>query len=540
VFSYLAADAFYYLRVADEWATTGRLSFDGEHPANGFHPLWQLSLAGVARVQRALGLSDLWLVGAAVVGGLLLLGLAVVVLGRVLRSAYGRVPPLWAGAAVGLYTLTLLPLWLRFGGPAEGLAGLTDVPLYGTLWSFANGMETPAVVLAFAALLLVWVRTGGTTPRDVLLLGVAAGLLVLARLDTALVVAGWLGVLLLVAAARRDRRLAAAVVGTAAVVGAVLATYLLWNRWYAGTWLPVSGTTKSTFPDPSLDTLRDIRSLLTLRDESLGRSRLYRAWPIVLPAAVALGWLLVVLPGQLRRPLGTTAADRYRLGLSGVAAGVLLLAAYDLLFVSMWNQGHWYLPVAVVFVGLVGVDVVERTSLGARLAGRPGPVLVGAAVLAAVLFVTLNRPDAYHQRFADFHLDEAPRVRAFYGDDPPGIIAWDDGADAFSLGFPSLSGTVLMLDAEGVEAYEDGRLLDLAVDRGYDRFSSVQYLDAAGLDRDTPSGELRELLEGYFPGEDLSPYEFSVEYVGGDDLEPPWPGASGRYVTIRIRPSPSP
>jgi hypothetical protein len=200
----------------------------------------------------------------------------------------------------------------------------------------------------------------------VLLLGVADGLLVLARLDTALVVAGWLGVLLLVAAARRDRRLAAAVVGTAAVVGAVLATYLLWNRWYAGTWLPVSGTTKSTFPDPSLDTLRDIRSLLTLRDESLGRSRLYRAWPIVLPAAVALGWLLVVLPGQLRRPLGTTAADRYRLGLSGVAAGVLLLAAYDLLFVSMWNQGHWYLPVAVVFVGLVGVDVVERTSPAGR------------------------------------------------------------------------------------------------------------------------------------------------------------------------------
>ena len=206
---------------------------------------------------------------------------------------------------------------------------------------------------------------------------------------------------------------------------------------------------------------------------------------------------------------------------------------------QLYDQGHWYLPLSMLFMSLVGLDVVQRTSPGRRLEARPRLAVAGATALAVAVFVGLGRPDEYHQRFADFHLDEAPAVRAFYGDDPPRLLAWDDGADAFSLGFPAFSGTLLMLDREGVEAYEDGRLLDLAVRRGFDRFSSVQYLDAAGLDRGTSSAALREQVQEFFPGEDLSGYEFAVEYVGGDDLTPPWPGAAGRYVTIRIRRSPA-
>ena len=132
--------------------------------------------------------------------------------------------------------------------------------------------------------------------------GLAAGLLVLARLDTALVVAGWLGTLLVVAALRRDAPLARAAVVSGGVVAVVLAAYLGWNQWYSDEWLPVSGTTKSHFPDPSLDTLKDIRRLLTFRDESLGRARLYREWPIVAPAVVAAGWLVASLWGLFRAP----------------------------------------------------------------------------------------------------------------------------------------------------------------------------------------------------------------------------------------------
>ena len=257
LFSYPAADAFYYQRVADVWGDSGRLSFDGDRPTNGFHPLWQLVLAGVSRVLHWLGLSRTVLVGVAVGGGLILLAVALVVLGRALRRAYGEVPAAYAALPVGLYALTLLPLWIRFGGQSgRSLPGMTDIPLYGTLWSFANGLETGAVILAFAVLLGVIVRWGLVGRPAAVGMAAAGGLLFLARLDTALLVGGLLVVLVGLAALRRDPQLVRTVVLVAGGLAAVVAVCLVWNKWYAGSWVPVSGSSKSTFPHPIVDNLR--------------------------------------------------------------------------------------------------------------------------------------------------------------------------------------------------------------------------------------------------------------------------------------------
>jgi hypothetical protein len=290
LFSYTAADAFYYLRVADVWGDSGRLSFDGDRPTNGFHPLWQLLLAGVSRVLHWLGLSRTVLVGVAVVGGLVMMAVALVILGRALRGAYGEVPAAYAALPVGLYALTLLPLWIAFGDQAgDSLPGMTDIPLYGTLWSFANGLETGAVILAFGVLVGVIVRCGLVGRPGVVGMAAASGLLFLARIDTALLVAGLLVVLVGLAALRRDRQLVRTVVLMAGGVAAVVALYLVWNKWYAGSWVPVSGTSKSTFPDPKVDNLKDIGRLLSGRDTTYGRGRLYREWPGDSPAPVPEG-----------------------------------------------------------------------------------------------------------------------------------------------------------------------------------------------------------------------------------------------------------
>ena len=58
LFAWFAADAFYYLQVARNWADLGRISFDGEHPTNGFHPLWQGVEAALWWVGDAVGLGD--------------------------------------------------------------------------------------------------------------------------------------------------------------------------------------------------------------------------------------------------------------------------------------------------------------------------------------------------------------------------------------------------------------------------------------------------------------------------------------------------
>lgn len=61
-------DAFYYLKIAQNYAQSGRSSFDGINPTNGYHPAWMFQLAflskvvggGDALVRAALGLAFFW------------------------------------------------------------------------------------------------------------------------------------------------------------------------------------------------------------------------------------------------------------------------------------------------------------------------------------------------------------------------------------------------------------------------------------------------------------------------------------------------
>jgi hypothetical protein len=57
-FGYVAADAFYYLVVARNVARHGSFSFDGRHPTNGFHPLWQLLTSALDFATEHLGLEQ--------------------------------------------------------------------------------------------------------------------------------------------------------------------------------------------------------------------------------------------------------------------------------------------------------------------------------------------------------------------------------------------------------------------------------------------------------------------------------------------------
>ncbi len=48
----LADDAYYYLKISLNLWTFGNFTFDGLHLTNGFHPLWQILLAGPALLVR--------------------------------------------------------------------------------------------------------------------------------------------------------------------------------------------------------------------------------------------------------------------------------------------------------------------------------------------------------------------------------------------------------------------------------------------------------------------------------------------------------
>jgi hypothetical protein len=351
--------------------------------------------------------------------------------------------------------------------------------------------------------------------------------LVLARLDCAMIVAGLLGAQLVWAALRRDRLLAAAAVRTGAVVAVVVACYLAWNLAYAGAALPVSGTLKTTFPRPTLGNARDIRNLLSGED-AYALLRVYRQAPVVLSAIAAVCWLA----GVVRRPrLGDPASStaRWRVALTGTALGVVTLDAYDFFFVPGSNQGHWYFPIQLLFISLAALEWAARV----RALDRPAIAALAAAV-SVVAFLGVGRSPDHHERFAAFWYDEAPRVRAFYGNAPPRLLAVDDGIDAFALGFPSMSALGLMIDADAVDAVEQKRVVRLALARGFDRISSVAYADGKGLTAASSSDDVRSWVAGLLPGDDLSGLTFTVEYAS-QPFATAFPGGDGRYLIIRVR-----
>src|SRR5215212_1131971 len=83
LFGYVASDTFYYLVVARH-IREGVVAFDGVHPSNGFHPLWQ-ALVSIPYVLGVLGRPAIADLEFTLVLSLLCLSAAIVVLGLALR-----------------------------------------------------------------------------------------------------------------------------------------------------------------------------------------------------------------------------------------------------------------------------------------------------------------------------------------------------------------------------------------------------------------------------------------------------------------------
>ena len=490
-FRYLAPDSFYYNTVARNIALNGSISYDGHLPTNGFHPLWQATLAALYFVLHHLGLSESSYLVSNVLLSALLVAASVTVLGQV-AMASGRT--LWSAALlapVGLYAVLILPAWLLMVDlrhlvlPTQG-----PFPLFGTAWSFVNGMESGFVLLFLALLGRALVKDVPFSSRRAATLAVLCLGMTLSRLDHVFFV---VGVAVVLAMRNADsgtpHRLRSWGVFALCFLGPLLA-YLLINRLYAGAAFPSSGALKSTFPFPNADNVRNLVTVVAgpWRD-MLAPSRFYRAAQLVLPSLFAVAYLA-------RRGWRRTERDGLADFTTAVAVGTLLLAAYDFLFVPAFAMGHWYTPASIAFVSMAAVPAVRSLNRLTQSGVQRRPVwlgalaTVGSALLCVMIFYFLQRRDGYHALYADLYLVDAPAARAFYGPQRPHLVEYDDGIVAFSTAFPTMSGTGLAADREAAVALTKGTLQELALERGFDRIASLVYLPSDETRQGVPTGAL--------------------------------------------------
>lgn len=501
IFSYFAADAFYYLTVSRNFAHTGSFTFDRFFPTNGFHPLWQWIESVVFLIGLSLQIKESFILLFVFALNCLAVAGAILLLAGSFKKADGYVPAEFTVLPLGVYAL--LTFWIH--------------PQYGSLWSMANGMETSLVLLTFSLVVYLFSQPAFLqNNRSAIAIGAALGLMSLARLDHALFAPLLLAFLLIGCLARKSTISAYRVILTGAVCSIIIGLYLLDNFLATGKLIPISGALKSSFPYPTFDNFATVITALTT-DTALWRDMLFRFAQIVLPAlaAVAYGfWYAFLLPSPRRNRL-----DRV---LAVTALFVLALAGYNLFFVGLGAQGHWYFPVSILFVSLAFCQVMGR-----QFDLRHGHSMILRFVLVvvvAVFFVFIFRDPDYNSHYARFYLEEAPKVRAFYGENTPRIIEVDDGIIGFATGFPTMAGFGFALDQQAAACKQAGMLLPLAYSRGFDRIASYNYWNAQ-----------KAFAAG--PAVATQIFRDRMTFVAGIDraaLEIEYRSPSGRFVVFRI------
>jgi hypothetical protein len=204
-------DFYYYLKVAQNLAHGRGSTFNGIVPTNGYHPLYLLVIAAICRFTNSLDhiLTAVWLLATAMT--VVTFHLAY----RILRCFSPRVPV--CAAAACFLTVACLDL-------------------------FRDGMEVTLVIPLALGLLLLLMHEGVWTARRCFVASLTAAVMVLARLDSALLIVSLAVLLPISRRVRANLTWAKAVAVAAGMVP--LAVYFAVNVLHFHALLPVSGEAK--------------------------------------------------------------------------------------------------------------------------------------------------------------------------------------------------------------------------------------------------------------------------------------------------------
>ena len=515
VFSWFAQDAFYYLTVGRNVARSGIFSFDQTWPTNGFHPLWQWVIALEAWVaDRIFADADVALMLSVFWTSLALLGAGVGLL------AWGGA--CWTGGAA------VLLLGMPLGVYALAAWGMGLDVRYATTWYGANGMETGLCVFWFGVLAVLLLREGECSGMPWWRIGIALGMLVLSRLDVVFVLPAF-GITMLLCHGG-NRRAWSGPTKSMVLASGIIGAYMVWNQLALGSWMPVSGGLKTSFPelvDRNWEEWgRFIAGKGDAQPDRSVRIALMFVPLLAVTADMMLEGLLALRHGiaaigwraAARLKLGS-AADRRQIGEAAQRARAyfaanpwrrwLLLARlmviglhlYNICYVYWWHQGFWYYPLSLLVLSLICVD--RAGALAGRLNaqplqqyGRPAWAVVVMLLLGvqAWMFETFVRSDERNV-IARVIFEDRHAVWEHYGATAPRLIAMDDGLIAYATGYPTMSGLGLCLDPEGIEAFRRRALLMLAWQRGFRRVALSLHVAGKGLRKESSPAEVMAALQ---------------------------------------------
>lgn len=494
-------DAYYYFQIARELVAGGGPSLDGETPTNGFHPLWLLLL-----LPGAASLSDPLLA---------------------LRAG------LSLGALLGAASVALVYALLRAVGArrSSALVAAGAFAIHPTLVrDSVNGLETSLAIATQGVAAWIFVALAARdTPvrlRDAAALGVAGGVMMLARTDAVVLFAALLAGVALHDRAAWRRGLAGALVA-GGVATLVVAPWLAWNLATFGSVLQVSATAvPEQLQREYLARHGSGAAALLRRAIEVTLRDLRRAGLLYLaPSAAALRGVAAVATGtfalQLVAPSGPARRLRRQCRLLAAPAGGIVGTFLVHTALRWWTREWYYAPLA--FLGALALGLAldhARATVAALAPGRRWAPPATAVVAALLLALALGPQQSERWGLRSLHrLSQLEAATWIAQHTEP-----DARIGSFNAGILSYFSrrTVVNLDgavnADALRARDAGQLLRYVVDRriGYvaDFRSSLRALDCA-------ASELARCEPLALVGE-------------------PVPQFGGRVRVLRVRPAPEP
>jgi hypothetical protein len=395
----LTEDAYYALTVSRNLALGNGLTIDGVHATNGFQPLFTL-LCALAYLPT---------------GGDLVTSLRLVLLLSWLVSVA-------AALTVGDLAATLAPPGRARA--ARVLATLAWVGCGYTFFQHFNGLETGLALLLYAVVARAWLRGAAESTAGTLGLGLLLGLLILARIDGALLVGGLCVVLAVDRAVPLRTRLARAA-GLGAVALLVSSPWWIYNRVGFGSFMPTSGRAQQLwgiFPDRLEAAGGATMMALAPMTAFPASMSVLESLPVRILRVVLVGVLLLVFLRAIDR--GEFVRDevvRARVARLAAGWGLFLLCLYAYYIAgshAIWHYVRYFAPLALP--GVVG--------LAAWLAGRPPRAQLAAVVLLPAL-LAVGLADLYGSRAwnrSSFWTYQLPLVRAHVPPDDR-VASWQSG-----------------------------------------------------------------------------------------------------------------
>jgi hypothetical protein len=446
-------DAFYYFQIAEHIVAGNGSTFDGVYPANGFHPLWMMLLVPIAAFTG----DPLTLLRFALGLNILFSALSALTLYVLLRRI---VNPAW---------ISVFAVYLYFLDPR-------------TVASSLNGLETSLSTFVFSGVLYLTLCADRQSKGYPAKLGLALGLLLLARTDNAFFVLVVLGIALLRAAHHGWLRRALLSSGTLA---AVVTPWLAWNWLSFGSpvqssALAVPFVLHESYRLAGHDTLQMLGHSLELLVSFLAGPGLAH---VLSGAAAAVSWMVAARfraavqadADRLRRPL--------LVALALWGAGILLIFSHTF---WRWHAREWYFDQLTVLAALIlslTLAALTTTPVWARMtqrlswlppAGNTGVRLAIVVVLSLALLAPVLRGFELYQTGVFPHqtemLDAAQWLRTHLTDGEP-AAAFNAGIMAFFSGrrVINLDGAV---NNAAFAAIRDRSLMALVRESG-----AIYYLD---------------------------------------------------------------